>query len=211
MSFFYLGKSKDNRYEILDTDDLKTDYFTESELNKVKQMGITIKKFTIENAHIGLECRDNKYSIYLDGYPNPLYTGEFPISCRRNDIIGFDIRLKSVGIFKGYIYFAVVCNCWCKYDVEVPMIMCHLISTDTQNVSCTSSTACYTREPVYLSTKSFYNLQRKQCFDDFPDFYVSQNDADIEITSKGLKVLGVVFKERPIYVELDEKLKQKCK
>ena len=206
MSFFYLGKTKEGRTLVVDTDDMVTESFSEKDVERIKALKIPVNPFNISTANIGLERSDNKYAIYIDGWDRPIYKGEFPTSCRRNDITSFDIKLTTVGIYKGYIYFGVVCNCWVKYDIEVPMVMCHVVSTDVKALSCTSSMAVYTNEPVYFSKESFYKMQRKQCFDDFPDFYVDQDKASIKVSKQGINVFGVVFKDRPIYEQLDLKL-----
>lgn len=207
MSYFYLGRTNDGKSLILDTDDMKTDRFTDSEVKKIKTLGVPVKNFTMNDAHIGLTCNENKYAIYFGEYESPIYRGEFPTSCRRNDIVGFDIRLVSVGIFDGYIYFGVICNCWVKYDVEVPMVMCQVVKTSVEAVAYSSCVAVYTEEPVYFSKESFYEMQKEQCFGDFPDFYVDQENLSVKITKQYLKVLGVVFKNSPSYEKLDQKLK----
>lgn len=206
MSFFYLGRTKEGRCLVLDTSDMVTEAITENFLEKAQNLGIVVKKFTMTNANVGLTYNNNTYSIYMDGYDAPIYTGEFPMTCSRNDIISFDIKLATVGIYKGHIYFGVICNCWVKYDIEVPMVMCQVISTSVKAVNTTCNVAVYTKEPVYFSKESFYKLQRKQCFDDFPDFYVDQDNASIKVSKQGLNVFGVVFSNRPIYEELDSKL-----
>lgn len=206
MSFFYLGKTKSGRALVVDTEDMVTESFSAKEVEHIKSLKIPVKPFNMNTANIGLEYSENKYAIYIEGWDRPIYQGEFPTSCRRNNIVSFDIKLDTVGIYNGYIYFGVICNCWVKYDIEVPMVMCQVISTNVKDLSCTSSIAVYTEEPVYFSKGAFYKMQRKQCYNDFPDFYVDQDKASIKVSKQGLNVFGVVFRYRPIYEQLDLKL-----
>lgn len=43
MSFFYLGKTKEGRSLIVDTDDMVTEAFTEKDVEKIKALNIPVK------------------------------------------------------------------------------------------------------------------------------------------------------------------------
>ena len=68
MSFFYLGKTKDGRTLIVDTEDMVTESFSDKDVERIKALRVPVKPFNISTAHIGLEHNENKYAIYIEGW-----------------------------------------------------------------------------------------------------------------------------------------------
>lgn len=206
MSYLYLGKTK-HGHCILDTTDLVTDTLTDTELNKIRDMRIQVRKFNKQTAQLGVETIDNKYSIYINGYPNPIYNGEFPTQCNRNDIFGFDIKVADVGIMLNRALIAIICDCWVKYDIEVPMVMCQIIQIPFNNFSCGCCISVATKQPIYFSEANVCKRQYEECHGDFPDKYVKCEDCIIEIKEKSMNVFGHTYKESvPYYDYVDNKL-----
>lgn len=191
---------------ILDTDDLVTEYVDEDTLLNIQKRGIEIKKVSKTNLSVDVSSHDNEYSLFIGGNSRSIYTGSFPKQCKRNDLFEYDIKIAEVGKFKGKIYIAVIANVWCKYDIEVPMFICQILSASIKDIT-RVSIACLTREPVYISTKSALKQQYAQCFGDFPERAIENKISNISITNKRLSILGVIYNDsHPIYDILDDKL-----
>lgn len=205
MSFIEMGKLKDNRICVLDTEDLVTDLFTDKELNKVRDMGIEILKASKKTLNIGVKSNNNKYQIYINGSETPVYYGDFPESCKRNDLFAFEIKLADSGIVGDKLLIAIVANCWCKYDIEVPMVMCQVLYASIENIR-DMRYACKTDEPVYFCTKDILRKQYNQCQGDFPDKSLNPRNTSISITENGLRVFGVEYRGYvPFYDILNDK------
>lgn len=191
---------------ILDTDDLVTEHVDEATLLSIQKRGIEINKVSKTNLSVGISSHDNEYSLFIGGNSRSIYTGSFPKQCKRNDLFEFDIKIAEVGRFKGRIYIAIIANVWCKYDIEVPMFMCQVLSASIKDIT-SINIACLTKEPVYISTRSILKQQYSQCFGDFPEKAIENKVANISVTGKMLNVLGVVYQDsHPMYDILDDKL-----
>lgn len=207
MSFIVLGKNKDNKTYILDTDDLVTDLVSDKEIKNALNMGITFLKFSKSTFGIGVTSKENRYGIYVSGYDKPIYIGEFPNRNNRNDLFGFEIKLADFGIVKNKLVIAIVANCWCKYDIEVPMVLCHILYSPISNIR-NISYACLTNEPIYFSDLSIHKKQYDSCFGDFPEKSLDPKYCNISIINNAISIFGVKYdNEVPIYDYLDNKLK----
>ena len=203
MSYVVLGKNSNSDFFILDTDDLVTDVFSKSEFKNLKQKGID---FT-NTLNIGLTAKNNIYQLFISGYNRILYRGEFPLRSKRNNLFDFNIKLSGFNIVDNKLVIAVIANCWCKYDIEVPMVLCHVLFAPILNIG-NLQYACKTQEPVYFSTESILNKQYKFCMGDFPNRSLSPSNCNITVTHSSLKVFGVDYGSKvPVNDILDEKLK----
>lgn len=191
----------------MDTEDLVTDIFSDKELDYIKNIKVPVKSFTKESIELGIHAHENTYELYFNGFRTPFYSGAFPSSNKRNDLFEYDIKIAEYGIVGNKFLIAVVCTCWCKYDIEVPMIMLQILSTSIKSINSNAVIACFTSEPVYFSTKAILKKQYKQCFGDFPDKCVSHSDDFINISKRSLNVFGVSYKtDVPIYDDLCERI-----
>lgn len=207
MSFIILGRSKKGETYVLDTEDLVTDTLTEGELKGVVGLGFKLVVASKENLNIGIISDKNNYQVYINGCNTPIFSGQFPEHNYRNDLFAYEIKLASCGIVSGKLVIAIVCNCWCKYDIEVPMVMCHVISSGVADVR-NMQYACKTDKPVYFAHKSMLKNQYEECHGDFPTKSLDTKYCTISVTSKGLSVFGVDYgKDIPVYDSLDNKLK----
>lgn len=205
MSYIYLGKTKAGHC-IVDTDDLVTDVFHDDELNSLKKLGVKLSKFSKENSFIGISANDNVYEIYVNGYNKPIYKGMFPKSCSYSDIFAMDIHITDIGIVKNQIVVAVICRCWIKCDIEIPVCMVHVLAMPFKNIRSGTYLACYTKEPVYFSTPDVLTRQYEQCQGYYIDKCLPVKPA-ITINKDCINVLGVKYNDVPSYDELDSKLK----
>lgn len=205
MSLLDMGIYKD-KHCILDTDDLVTEYIDEVTLSSIKNKNIVIKKANTMNLGISISSKDNNYSLFINGNLSPIYTGSFQNYCSRNDLFGFDIKISELGFHKNNIYIAIIANVWCKYDIEVPMVLCQVLYTPIKDIR-SMNIACKTKEPIYISSKSTLKQQYKQCFGDFPNKALEGKYCNIVIDNKKFKIFGVDYTNTtPIYEVLDDKL-----
>ena len=207
MSFIYLGKIKQGHC-IIDTEDLVTDIFSDKEIRRIKDKGVPVKEFAKTDLRIGIQSYNNSYELYYYGVDRPIYSGCFPSKNKRNDLFAYEIKLVDIGIIGNKLLIAIVCNCWCKYDIELPMTMVQVLSASIKDITSNLCLACFTSEPVYFSTSSIFKRQHHQCFGDFPNKCVSTKDNIVSIDSGKLRVFGVEYtKEMPIYDDLCKKIK----
>ena len=123
--FYNLGKI-DDRYAILDTEDLVTDLLTLDEGKHCSNLGFKIAKF--EKSSVVLKTNENRFEISIFGSNKVLYSGKFPTHNDRNDFFGMDIHISNVARFKNSILVEVRAAVWCKYDIEIPMFMFQIIN-----------------------------------------------------------------------------------
>lgn len=206
MRFLYLGKTPEGRHLILDTNDLVTEAISDSDLQKVKKSGVKVQRFSAENSGFSLGHIDHQYVIYLGELRTPVYRGEFPTECSRNNIFGYDISLVDIFMHDGYIYLGIVCNCCVKYDYEVGMVMFQLISLNSRDIGHSGCLSCYTREPVLFSDDWTYERCYNECGGDYPDKYVDDVRCHCVVTPESINIWGAVYKDRPLYDDICTKL-----
>lgn len=206
MSFIILGQSKGETF-ILDTEDLVTDSFSDVELKKAKDLGVELLPASKASLNVGITSENNTYQVFVNGCDIPIYCGEFPTTSKRNELFEFEIKLADFGIIGNKLVIAIIANCWCKYDIEVPMVMCHVLYAPIRDVKYVSY-ACKTDEPVYFSTADILNKQYNSCMGDFPDKALDPSLSEVSISNDSLKVFGVDYGSSvPICDSLDSKLK----
>ena len=144
--FYNLGDDGKGLFTILDTDDNVSENYCESDLKKFISSGVPIKD--IQRKDIVLSSKDNEYKLKIFGTSGASYRGKFANRNNRGDLFGFEIHLRGVHRYKNYIICIIVCNCWCKYDIEVPMFMFDLIAFDVNNIY-NSFKCIFTSRPVY--------------------------------------------------------------
>lgn len=133
--FYNLGKI-DDKFAILDTEDLVTDLLTLDEGRYYNSLGFKIDKF--EKSSVVLKTSENRFEISIFGSNRVLYRGKFPTSNDRGDFFDMSIHISKVARFKNSILVEVTASVWCKYDIEVPMFMFQIINlpiTDIGNAS----------------------------------------------------------------------------
>ena len=84
-----------------------------------------------EFLHIGLMQNGTNYSLFVDNFSMNVYTGTFLNMFDNIILFNHNIRVKNVLYVHGGILIQVRCNCWGKFEIEIPMYMEQTIFLDT--------------------------------------------------------------------------------
>lgn len=193
MAFIVLGKIKDN-YRVLDTEDLVIEDVSKSRMDSAKKLGLKFHKISALSSQLGIEVDDDySYRVFLNGSELEVCRGSFPKENDRNILVGTDIHMTEVSLFKDSILISVVCNCWCKYDFEVPMFMLQVVRLPL-NKSKLQGYVCLSTDALYICDKSTYVSQYKMSGGDFPQCFIPSKRCSTSL--KTGNVLGVDMSQR---------------
>ena len=179
-------------HTVIDTEDNVSELFDTATISDYKNRGIPIKELTRKD--FVLSHKDNTYELKLFGTKGASYIGAFSKANNRGDLFGFDIHLRSVTRFKDCLLCLVVCNCWCKYDIEVPMFMFDIIAFNVNNI-CSSYKAIYLSKPVY-ECDNLIDMRYMQ--GDSPSDCCVNSSESIFLDSRGISIFGKNFDYIPI-------------
>lgn len=189
--FYNLGCNSEGLYTVMDTDDNVSELYSGDKLLEFITSGVPIK--SIQRQDIVLETKENEYKLKIFGTSGATYRGRFANKNNRGDLFGFKIHLREIYRYKDYIICIVLCNCWCKYDIEVPMFMFDIIAFDVRNIS-NSFKCIFTSKPVYecVDIRDLAYMQG-----DCPDDCCVSSDFNINVYTNGIVVGTTVFTQVP--------------
>lgn len=189
--FYNLGCDSKGFYTVLDTDDNISELYDGNQLLGFISSGVPIK--SVQRQDMVLEAKGNEYKLKLFGTSGASYRGKFATKNNRGDLFDFRIHLRELYRYDNYIICIVICNCWCKYDIEVPMFMFDIIAFDVGNIL-NSFKCIFTSKPVYECTdiRDFAYMQG-----DCPDDCCVSSDFNIAVYTNGIMVGGKLFTQVP--------------
>lgn len=205
MSRFIILCRKGLEYAVFDMQDSTIECIDEASIEFCKKERFDIGILASSNHPFGLKTDENKYAIFL---PNGrrIYGDSFPTENDRNDLIDHRISIRAVGRFSKYIVIAITCDCFCKYDIELPMSMVHLVGVEAHSLK-DAGLVAYTEMPVHFTDDALSEC--RECGgEDYPfEWCVPSKFTDIIIDRNRINVMGVLISnELPFYMNLSEKI-----
>lgn len=194
MSFVVLWRSKDTGdVSVLDTADLTVETVSGDAVNHAKYEGLDVVNYNKTHSIFGISTDKNSYELFIHDYPNAIYKGEFPSSCDRGDLFDHTIKVTDFGMVDNHLCILITCECWCKYDIELPMVMMQLLKLPLKSLS-EGSVSVYTARPLNFVTKSVAKRQCIQCNGDYPRYSsVEQGTLYENCLEDTLRVFGVEY------------------
>lgn len=193
MSRFLVLEKNDDSVKVLDSTDALVETISVKDYKYCLDNNIDIGDFSNKNNPFGIMVNGNAYSLYL--MDKQVYSGHFPKENNRNNLFDFNITILSVNYFKGDILVFVSCSCFCKYDIEMPMSMLHVIKFYVNKKVCSGNLCLYTGSPVYFVSK---RVAKNECYgkysEDYPsDCCVDYDDMKLHVSEKYIKIFGTEF------------------
>ena len=194
MSFIIIGRNKrTGKLSVLDTSDLVVEDASDSEVDFVAKKGyecLNLKKNTIP---FGVAQEGCSYEVYLHGYDNPLYQGSFPDVCERGLLYNHYITMLGCGRVCSHLCILLRCECWCRFGIELPLIMYHVLKLPIRNLQ-DCRLCCSTQTPIFLTDDEHLKNQIERCNGDFPYKWCVPTGLALRFTVDGyLDVLGCNF------------------
>lgn len=194
--FYNLGCNTKGYYTILDTDDNISELYSNKQLLHFKNIGVPLR--SIQKRDIVLEAKGNEYRLKLFNTSGASYRGKFASRNNRGDLFDFRISLREICRYKDYLICVVICHCWCKYDIEVPMFMFDIVAFNVSNI--TNSFKCvFTSKPVYECV-DMNDLAYMQ--GDCPDDCCVHSDFNITVNERGISVGDMFFNQIPYNLDV---------
>lgn len=190
--FYNLGCDSRGLYSILDTDDNVSELYNELQLRSFINSGVPIKP--VQRKDIVLEAKENTYRLKLFGTSGASYMGKFARKNNRGELFDFHIHLREIYRYDNYILCIVICNCYCKYDIEVPMFMFDVIAFNVNNIA-NSFKCIFTSKPVY-ECENLGDLAYME--GDSPDDCCVAPDLSINVFNDRIVVGDVTFTRVPV-------------
>jgi hypothetical protein len=211
MSYLILKHNRNFSYIVLDTKDMVVEKVDIDDYNEAIGLGLNLIPFREQTSNIGVAVDGNSYAIYFADNLNPIYEGSFPTENNRNVLFDHIISVTNLGMVSNNIVIVVSCNVWCKYNIELPMVMTQVLSIpiklqNGKGVLGKCRLSAFTSEPVLITDKSTALRQYKDCFADYPNTCVADN-VTTSIKENKLKLFGVVYDELPIFDDVCKRLK----
>ena len=202
--FIILGREKSD-YIIFDMQDSSIELIDNNQLEKCRNNGLGIGVVSSSNHPFGIKTDENKYALFL---PNGrrVYGDEFPSMNDRNDLWGHRIEIVAVGRYRDDIAIVIEDNCYCKYDIEMPMMSVHVVGVAAKSLR-GAWLSLYTNMPVHITDDAAGECRECGGFD-YPDAWcVSPDICNYKIDKNCLDILGVKYTDgMPSYENLCERI-----
>lgn len=178
---------------VLQVDTLQTFVLSNLDFARLKSYGNNFTKLRTNKPIVGLYAERNTYNIYIGGNPNCVFTGSFPTSNKRGMFYGYNIKLACLGVVGDYIVAVISCSVYCKYNIDLPLVMYQVVAFNMYNVR-QSFLAAYTSKALFSTDESYLSSQMRSCGADFPtDCIVAYNDTKNISADTDLTLLGIRF------------------
>ena len=198
--FYYLGRNEKGLHTILDTDDNISECYTDNEILKIKNSNMHIKP--LHRNDIVLSVNNNEYELSIFKTKDAAYRGRFPTRNNRGLLYEHNIHIRMIRTFKNYILCLVICNCFCIYDIEIPMVMFDIIAFSMDNIK-NSFNSIYISKPIYECNS---NSDLMFMSNDAPLDSCVPSNKNLLITDNAINVYGVNFSYVPNDCDVFDKI-----
>lgn len=182
---------------VFDTDDFTTSVSTDNEVRQAVRNGY--KVYDRSKINLGLKrVGDYGYELLIGGNNAVIFRDKFPRENDRNDLYAHEITMRNIFFSRNNIIVRVSCFCWCKYDIEFPLVAEHYVRIPVNKKGLGYIGICaYTSYPVYVGCY----MDLEGCEGDCPDNIIANVGKTI-IDDTRVQILGVKFSDIPVYYDL---------
>lgn len=187
--FLVVGVKSENKYCILDLNDMKSEWHTFKEVEGYLRKGILIKGLTLVNGKLNHNhnildelnfdirminknpnCRN--YNIYLNG--KMFINSELAhFSNNRNDEVTLECYIKSRYICSDCRILLLVQICGCvKYDYEFYLSNYQLVEVNIEKIGF-SHVRMYTANPTFFCSDEYYKEAEEETQGDLPERHLA--------------------------------------